>query len=581
MSGGDGDAPDLFAPALPADADRVRRGGGGDKGLSLAERLAAGVHRLSYRTALHRIRLRGHFPLKLLAVPADPLHGDGAIGARIVAGRLPHAGYNAPRDRRFADPAAPPAWRDWAHSFTWLRDLAAAADRVRGAEIAQPVVARWLAEHAEFDAGAWAPELVARRLIFWTTYAPYILSSPDLVYRSTVLNTLARMARHLDRAIDRLPEGLARVAAAAGLNVAALLIPGVDARLARAEGLLERALAAIVAPDGGVADRAPATQAALIELLLHVRATYAARGRRAPPAQATALDRLVAALASLAMADGSVGAWHGPGIAAGRLGALFAASGAVATPSRDPGAGGYQRIAGGTSLVVIDAAPPPQARAATAAHAGTLGFELASGVTRIVVTCGAAGATPLPDALANGLRTTAAHSTLILADSNSTRIRPDGALGRGVEEVIVARHESEDGVWLDLAHDGYARRFGVRHRRRLFVAANGADLRGEDGLEPVAGARPRRRGASAAFDIRFHLAVGVAATPTADGQGALLKLPSGGVWQVRVRGGPLAIDDSVWIDPDAGPVPTKQLVIAATARDGAASVNWSFKRMGK
>ncbi len=308
--------PDLFA-ARPGDGgDRLRRGTGtgrGDKGLSLSERVAAGLARLSYTTALHRIRLRGHFPLKLLAVPADPIAGDAAVGARIVAGRLPHAGYNAPRTLHFADPAAPPAWRAWAHSFAWLRDLAAAADRPAGAAVAEPVVARWLADHADFDAAAWAPDLIARRLIFWTAYAPYILSSPDLVYRSAVLNALARMARHLDRAVDKLPDGTARVAAAAGLNVAALLIPGVDARLARAEALLDAALAAVVSPDGGVVDRSPATQVALIELLLQVRAAYTARGRRANEAITAALDRLVPALASLLMGDGGVGAWHGGG----------------------------------------------------------------------------------------------------------------------------------------------------------------------------------------------------------------------------------------------------------------------------
>ncbi len=433
------DEPDLFTPRASDAGDRLLRAsaGGADKGVSLAERVTAGLHRLSYRTALHRIRLRGHFPLKLLAVPPDPLRGDAAVGARIVAGRLPHGGFNPPRSLPFADPSAPAAWRDWAHSFAWLRDLAAAAERARGAAIAEPIVARWLADHAEFDAVAWAPELMARRLIFWTAYAPYILSSPDLVYRSTVLNALARMARHLDRTIDRLPDGVPRIAAAAGLNVAALLIPGVDARLARAEGLLDRALAAVVAEDGGVTDRAASTQLELIELLLQVRAAYGARSRPPAGALVAALDRLVPALAAVVMGDGGVGGWHGGGgIAPARLAAAFAASGVVARPPRAAGPAGYQRVTGGGSILVVDAAPPPQARAGGTGHAATLAFELSDGPHRLVVNCGARGLQPLPAELAAGLRTTAAHSTLVLGNSNSTRIRPDGALGRGVEEVV-------------------------------------------------------------------------------------------------------------------------------------------------
>ena len=45
---------------------------------------------------------------------------------------------------------------------------------------------------------AWAPDLWGQRILFWTAYAPYILSSRDAGYRSALLNTLARGARHLD-----------------------------------------------------------------------------------------------------------------------------------------------------------------------------------------------------------------------------------------------------------------------------------------------------------------------------------------------------------------------------------------------
>ena len=53
---------------------------GGDKGLSLTERLTEGLHRLTWRTPLHDLRLKGRHPLKLVAVPDDPVPGDAARG---------------------------------------------------------------------------------------------------------------------------------------------------------------------------------------------------------------------------------------------------------------------------------------------------------------------------------------------------------------------------------------------------------------------------------------------------------------------------------------------------------------------
>ena len=573
------DGPPGRGPLRDAADERLIRSGD-DKGQTFGSKLAAGMRRIGYATALHRIRLRGHFPLKLLAVPVDPHPGDRAIGEKIVAGRLPHGAHNAAaRTVRFDDPAAPPAWRDWVNSFAWLRDLASVTDRQRGAKIAEPLMARWLADYAEFDAAVWRADLIGLRLLFWTAYAPYILSSGDLVYRSAVLNVMARSARHLDRAVDKLPDGLPRVTAIAGLVAAGLLIPGGDGRLAHGEAQLARALDAVLLDDGGIVSRSPFDQLELLELLLFVQASYGARATQPPTALAGAVARLVPALKSVSMGDGALGAWHGGSTARPeRVEHALKLSGVMARPPRAAGSSGYQRLGAGRVILVTDAGPPPVARAARRAHAGTLAFELSDGTQRLVVNCGGSQGLPrpLPPELAQALRTTAAHSTLVLADTNSTRIRSDGVLGRGVEEVVANRQESEEGSWLDLRHDGYVRRFGVRHARRLFLSADGTDLRGEDALEPVA---ERRRRTAAPFDVRFHLGSGVEATPTGGGQGALLKLADGKLWQFKARGGTLAIEESIWIDLDGRPRPTQQLVLSGVA--GATSVNWSFKRAGR
>jgi uncharacterized heparinase superfamily protein len=181
----------------------------------------------------------------------------------------------------------------------------------------------------------------------------------------------------------------------------------------------------------------------------------------------------------------------------------------------------------------------------------------------------------LPAQLIEGLRTTAAHSTLTVGDSNSTAIHADGTLGRGVAEVELNRQETDASSRIEASHDGYVRRFGLIHRRAISLAADGKDVRGEDMLLP---ADRRRKKGTTPFAIRFHLAPGTEIAPTADGQGAFLSLPSGAVWQFRSRGGALAIEDSVWIDAKGKPVSTEQLVVTAESPPGGANVTWVFHR---
>jgi uncharacterized heparinase superfamily protein len=551
-----------------------------DRGQSLAQRIAEGFQRLTWRTPLHKLRLRGRFPLKLLAAPDDPIVGDLKAGQALLQGWITWRGERiAVRELNFAALQASPGMLDYLHGFAWLRDLSTAGTRQQGAPVAEAIMSRWLAAHAEHVGGlAWRADLWGKRILYWTAHAPLILSSRDLVYRSAVLNTLARGARHLDRAADKAPEGLGRVAAWAGLIAAGLLIPGGDPRRAFAEAGLTRTLGQTFSEDGGIACRSPAALLEAIGLLSLLRAAYDSRRQQVLPAIDETLARAVPALLGVTHGDGGLASWQG-GLPFDqtRIEATVEASGVRARPLRQARQWGYQRLAGGATVVSMDAAPPPASRAASGGCASTLAFEMSDGAHRLVVSCGGArnpGAM-LPANLADALRATAAHSTLIVGDANSTAVHPDGSLGRGVVEVEIDRQELESGSRIEASHDGYGRRYGLIHRRQLALSVDGRQLSGEDMLLPAG-----RRKRAAPFAIRFHLAPEVEVTLTADSQGALLRIGDGPLWQFRCKGGVLGTEESLWVDAIGRPRETQQLVVTAESPAGGASVSWLFKRAG-
>jgi uncharacterized heparinase superfamily protein len=586
-----GNAPPPAADVIDDVAGSLQRGGG-DRGPSLSERLIAGVAVRAYATPLHRLRLRGRFPLKLLGVPADPVPGDPHIGERIIAGRLIHAGHTQmTRDISFRETAPPAAWQAWAHGWEWLRDLAILPDRAAATKAAEALVERWLASFPEYDALAWRADITGTRLLMALGHAPLILSSSNQIYRSALLSALATWARHLDRAARRAPEGLPRARALAGLYAAGTLIPGGEVRAAAALAGLEALLPALVLPDGGIATRAPVDALALAETLLFAGAAPEAIGGRAPPLFADALARLAPALRGLMLGDGQVGAWHGGAMIGAAAMERLARKVPTGTELRRGGRwSGFQRLSAGRTVVVVDAGPPPPARLSSSGHAGTLALEMSDGPDRLVTNCGGqrglerASSGLLAPALAAGLATTAAHSTLVIDDTNSTRIRDDGTLAGGVEEVALASRTMADGQLLESSHDGYVRRFGMLVRRRLFLSADGGELAGEDLIE-AAPARLFARRSERRFDVRFHLGGGVSATPTADGMGALMKTPGGRIWAFKARiaagSGQLLIEPSLWVDADGTIHRTQQLVISGTTEKQAADIHWSFTRAGK
>lgn len=543
-------------------------------GTSLAEHVGQFASRLSWRTPLHRLRLRGRYPLKLIDVPADPIPGSARAGRALLEGRLLFGGEAASLDaldRR----GWSAAYDDHLQSFAWVRDLAAAANRAEGSQLAEALMRRWLAKHAvSVGDPAWRPELWGRRILFWAAYAPFFLSNGDDAYRKEVLNTLARGARHLDRAADTAPNGFARVSAWAGVIAAGLLIPGGDLRVGHGEAGIARALGLATHDDGGLVSRVPAEQLALVELLAQLRAVYEVRARPPSGAVARAISHAVPALAAVTLGDGALSSWQAGGPAgAARVSAAIAVSGVRPAPRGEARDWGYQRLQCGQAVLVMDVAPPPVGALARNSGASTLAFELSDGARRLVVNCG--GAPGLPHALAQGLRTTAAHSTLVLADANSTALHDDGTMGRGVSEVEWLRSLVEAGQRIEAAHDGYLRRFGFTHRRRVTLAASGEALEGEDRLVPAG----RRRGATGkAAALRFHLGRDVEAVLTADGQGALLRPGEGEPWQFRTRLGALALEESLWVDGGGRPRAVQALAVALDVPPTGVTIPWSFRR---
>jgi uncharacterized heparinase superfamily protein len=537
------------------------------------------VRKLARGSLVSRLFRSGRKPLKLAAVPRDHVAGDRKRGDALLAGRFVLGEEKlALADLDFAAIGAGDAVAEQLQGFSWLRDLAAAASRENGAKLAEALAGRWLLAHGTRPDDAWRPDLWGERILFWTAYAPYLLSSRDAGYRSALLNTLARGARHLDANADRAPPGLKRITAWAGVVSAGLLVQGGVTRVARGEAGLARALAGGQFEDGGLISRSPYEQMLLVDRLGLLRSSYFAAKQSLPDGIQAAAAAALAALHGVTMGDGGLSSWQGgnPGDAA-RINALIEGCGLRARPLRAARGWGYQRMSALGTVLVLDAAPPPPQKMAANGAASTLAFELSDGAQRLVVNCGGPGQLPsrLPPELVEALRSTAAHSSLTLADANSTAILTDGTLGKGVSDVTVDRSEDNDSSRISATHDGYVRRFGLIHKRSLMLGNDGKELRGADQL--IQKGR-RKVKSSVPFAVRFHLAPDVEPTLTADGMGAILRSRGTPPWNFRCKGAALATEESIVIDGAGAPHRSTQLVISGEMSGIGGEVGWQFRR---
>ena len=528
---------------------------------------------------------------RLLAAAKDPLNGDKVAGTAIRAGHFLLNGAKLAISQADFAGVARMSWpmERYVHGFTWLADLEAAALRDQCAPVAERILTVWLDANIKLPSkpakvGVWSVASAGTRLLSWLTHAPLLLAG-NKALRPRVMQSMALHARWLDKHVERGEDVLAQFAGWCGITAAGLLLSGGKPRRLFGESGLVKTLGELVGDDGGVLSRSPLDQMEAIALLVRLSACYRAVDRDPPEVVESMLALLVPPLLALTHSDGSLGSWQGGwAVGAGDVSALVEASGIRTRPLRDVRQWGYQRSVAQKAVLQFDAAPPPMARHARAGCASTLAFELSHAGQRLVVNCGGASAAGglIPPRLDAGLRATAAHSTLTLDDSNSTAVLINGKLGPGVTEAEVERRtlDGERGsgaTRLEASHDGYARRFGLIHRRILILRDDGSELRGEDLLVPSKGKGGRGK---VGFAIRFHLGPGIEIGLSDNKQGAGLALPDGSYWQFVASDGEVTIEDSLWAEKHGRPVAIQQLVLQGLVSRGGGSFSWLLKKMG-
>lgn len=551
----------------------VRRSSAGD-----APGLLARLRRDALQTLkggrLYRRTLMGPVPpdLRLRIGPRWP--GDAKKGAAIAAGEIAFAGERVrnPSPRWFP----PGVGEDWLaawHGFDWLGDLLLAGGN--GRESARALVRGWIADNGRLRGIAWRSDVLATRIFAWITHFDEITGrGAEPALGRAMLESLVAQLRHLWRTAAWEQQGAARIRALKGLIAGMAALTGSSARSPRERRshgagprldkivrLLAREIPAQLLEDGGHRSRNPALQLQVLQDLIDVRAVLRAADSAVPPAVQDAIERMAPVMRLFRHGDHRLALFNGAFEGDGVLIDLVLAQSETKAAAAHAEQSGFHRLQAGGSVLLVDAGRPPPRGFDEEAHAGALSFEMSHERERIIVNCGS-----YRGARARLSRASAAHSVLVVADTNAVEIRADGTLGRAPRAVTCEAAEHEGQQWVVASHDGYRTRFGLLYARQLFLAADGEDVRGEETLTGRPGAK---------FTVRFHLhpAVQVAL----DEGAALLHLPSGARWRLRAAGAEIGLGESIYLG-SGEPRKTTQVMLSGAVEAGGTTVRWALRR---
>ena len=538
-------------------------------------------------------------PDALAVLPEDVYAPDAARGEAMLAGRFTLAGETLAVDgaeTAWLQPAPTRAFARRLHGFGWMRDCLA-GDRADSADFVQAFADSWIAHFGRWNSFAWSHDVLSARLLNWLRCGDVLFNGEDDTRkpRSARVRSLLRQARYLQRSLPIAPDGTTRLQCATALTLTGLCLPGQDTLQRAGLQALAREAKRQILPDGGHVTRSPRACAEALIDLVTVQEAAQARGIDLPDDVRRAIDRLAPMVRFFRLSDGGLASFHGGG--EGDRHALDAALKLDDTRARPFGFAphsGYHRAEAGEATVLFDVGGAPRGPLSIGAHASALAFELCTAGGRLVVNCG--WHDDQPASWREAVRATAAHSTLILDETSSARLFPPGwqrdllgpRLATAPASVTARRNEEEMGIWLEGVHEGYREDYGLSHRRRIFLAADGGDVRGEDALfRPVTDGTPEDTEARWRFAIRFHLHPEVRASLSRDSMSALLVQPNGDGWRFRTDGGPLRLERSVYLAAGAPPQRATQIVVQGEAEPFGAGdrppnrIRWAFQRLGQ
>jgi uncharacterized heparinase superfamily protein len=550
---------------------------------------------------LYRWRPSGTVPANLAAKPPFFRQGDPAEANAIYSGTFTLDGesHTIAPGQTFSRQRSLPAsdhWRQLLHCFGWLRHLSAAQTPVARSN-ATALMLDWIdIWENSFSPIVWRGDIASARLLAWLRYGDDLIvdgADAEIVEgtnRWRLRKSMMRHVRFLIHNTGTTRDGLPRLQARIGLATALACLGNRDRALHRASDVLDQELRRQILADGGHVSRNPAALVLLLDALITLRETQQKAGLRPSQVLVSTIARVVKALHFFKIGRlkdrAGLAQFNGTGLLdTAWISVLLRHEGPVKNIAEALPDSGYDRLDAGATTVLMDTGRCDRPALAPLATGGTLSFELASQNVVFISNCG----TPLRSMAQYDpyARATAAHSTAVLADASSSAFHEGGlwtekllaampgALSEPPTSVNRARRQLEDGrISVIASHDGYLKRFGIRHERTLILDKAGEELDGSDRFP-----REGKNGEDCPVVIRFHIPPQIQASALSSGHSILLAGPNGEAWTFLCIDASFALEESIKFSDDP-PRKTQQIAVRAVvpAGENAMEIRWAMRR---
>ena len=201
--------------------------------------------------------------------------------------------------------------------------------------------------------------------------------------------------------------------------------------------------------------------------------------------------------------------------------------------------------------------------------AGSLAIEMSAYGEKIITNCGGSeigGKNPAY------LKYSAAHSTIVLDNTNISEIKENNFNRDFIKNVNLETKDNKNLITLSGTHNGYLTNYKKICKRKLFINKEKELLKGEDTIISTKSIIEKN-----VYHIRFHLMPEISTTITENKKNIIIKTKKNNMWVFKSNK-EMVIEKSIFVRNDIANE-TNQIVISGITSSLHTKIEWSLEKI--
>jgi uncharacterized heparinase superfamily protein len=456
------------------------------------------------------------------------------------------------------------------NSFFWLFSL----DLKSSKKDTQNVVLQWINKNHRFDSKSWEIDIVAKRIIAWTSNSKLTYEDGSAEYKSKFNSVIKKQINHLINEIEGSEWVDDKIIGCAAIILTGLAYQDKDEYLKTGLNLLKKLVKFSLNNDGFPKSRNVKQLCFYLKYFILIREWFKESQSEIPNFIDENIYYLGQAYAFIWQNNKIDMLFNGNHETNNvdfdhylkKLGYSF--------KNQSNELGGYAVLNNKKTSLIMDVGSSPDKKFSSNYQAGALSFEIISNGKKLI--CNSGYFQNHLHQLNELSKSSAIHSALVLDDRSSCKFNKtkneSSKISYGLK-ILKKNIVFEKNYWkINAAHDGYLKQYGVIHEREIEFYPEQVKFVGYDKVISKNSIKNLK------FEIRFHLEPNIKIMKTQDNKSILIDLDGEG-WKFNSDNNNMNIDNGLYFGKKDSFVENQNIVISGMTNDENQTIKWEITKL--